>query len=405
MKHHVRAWRWYTADAGQRGLASPALGWLRNDLLILFVIAFELLDYIATSIERNEVTAAGVVVVALAPLLLLTRRDHPVRTLLALLAVQTAAGLFVPMVQGLGFAVFLALYGVVRTAPRATVAWCVALALASAAVRALAGGAPLLEVLGDAFGLMVVVLAALWVNQWRRQTALTRRLLAERAVTDERRRIARELHDVVAHHITTMYLMSGGARTVLDHDPDASREALVTLESSAREALGEMRTLLGVLRGDDAPEAPNEPQPGITDLRHLVDSVTAAGLPTKLRTTGTPPAAPLPATSGLTVYRIVQEALTNTRKHAGDATAEVHLDYGPDHLTVTITDDGHPHPHPRRASSLVGGGYGLLGMRERVAVHGGSLEAGPRAEGGFLVTATLPLSPPYPRAAERDPAS
>ncbi|MET8828247.1 histidine kinase [Streptomyces sp. NPDC004608] len=391
-----RAWRWYTAHARQRGLVSPALGWLRNDVLILFVTALELLDYIATSVGEDRLTPAGIVIVALSPQLLLARRDHPVGTLLALLAVQTVAGLLLPMTQGLGPAVLLALYGVARTAPRTTVAWCVALALASGLVRAAAGGSPLPTALGDGGGLVVVVLAAFWVGQWRRQTDLTRRLLAERAIAGERRRVARELHDVVAHHITTMYLMSGGARTVLDHDPEASREALVTLESSAREALGEMRTLLGVLRGDDAPEAPSEPQPGIGDLQGLVDSATTAGLPTKLRTTGTPPPAPLPATTGLTVYRIVQEALTNSRKHAGDATAEVHLDYGPDHLTVTVTDDGHPraHSHPRRSSSLVGGGYGLLGMRERVAVHGGSLEAGPRAEGGFLVAATLPLPPP-----------
>ncbi|MEU9334377.1 histidine kinase [Streptomyces sp. NPDC048290] len=388
-----RAVRWYTVHAGQRGLVSPALSWLRNDVLILVATALDMLDYLASGYDRGEVTWAGTVVVALAPQLLLARREHPVGTLVALVVVQSAAGLVVPLTHGVSVAVLIALYAVARTSDRRTLAWCLGLTIASSVVRSVAGNAPLEAIVGDALGLGLVVPVALWVRKWRRQTELTRHLLAERAVADERRRIARELHDVVAHHITTMYLMSGGARTVLDHDRDAAREALVTLEASAREALGEMRSLLGVLRGDDAPEAPSEPQPGIADIERLVEGVTTAGLPTKLRITGGPPPAPVPATVGLTVYRIVQEALTNSRKHAHGTHADVLLDYGPGRITVSVTDDGRPQPHPHRPSSPMGGGYGLLGMRERVAVHGGRLDAGPRDEGGFRVTATLPLPP------------
>ncbi|MFE2044374.1 sensor histidine kinase [Streptomyces sp. NPDC059477] len=392
----ARAWHWYTAHAGRRGLVSPALSWLRNDVLILFVTALELLDYLASGHGNGQVTRAGIAVVALSPQLLLARRDHPVRTLVALIAVQTATALFVPLTHGMSIAVLVALYGVARTAGRSTLAWCFALAVGSSAVRSAAGDDPLMSVVSDILGMALIVFIALWVRQWRRQTELTRRLLAENAVAAERRRIARELHDVVAHHITTMFLMSGGARSVLDHDPAASRDALITLEASAREALGEMRTLLGVLRSDDAPEAPSEPQPGIADIERLVETVTAGGLPVKLQVNGAPPPVPVPATVGLTLYRVVQEALTNTRKHAGGTGATVLLEYRPDDVTVSVTDDGRPSGRTpgRRGSSLAGGGYGLLGMRERVAVHGGSMEAGPRAEGGFLVTATLPLPPP-----------
>ncbi|MFJ4685925.1 sensor histidine kinase [Streptomyces sp. NPDC088789] len=393
-----RAGRWYLRHARERGLVSPALSWLRNDVLILFVTVLELVDYLGTAASSPwDATPVGVVLLVLTSALLLPRHSHPVRTLVALVAAQTAVGLIVPMGQGVSVPMLLAFYGVARTADRPTVIWAGVLTVGATAVRSLVAGVEFAAVAGDTLGPVLVGAIAVWVRQWRRQTALTRRLLEERAVTDERRRIARELHDVVAHHITTMYLMSGGARTMLDHDPAATREALVTLETSARSALGEMRALLGVLRSDDAPDAPSEPQPGVADIERLIESSKAAGVPAELHITGEPPAEAVPATTGLTLYRVVQEALTNARKHARGAHAVVRLDYGPGRVTVTVTDDGRPRPHGlagrRTASSLAGGGYGLLGMRERVAVHGGSLEAGPREEGGFRVTATVPLPP------------
>jgi signal transduction histidine kinase len=251
--------------------------------------------------------------------------------------------------------------------------------------------------------------------RWQRQGEANRRLLADRAVAEERRRIARELHDIVAHHVTTMQLMAGGARANLRGDSEVVREALVTLEGSGRLALREMRQLLDVLRADDEPDhsptpapggdrtstpvaAPDAPQPGAADLRRIVDDSRQAGLPTEFSVRGT--ARPLPPTTGLTVFRIVQEALTNTRKHAGPAEARVELTYHQDKVTVTVRDNG---TGAAPAPDTTGGGYGLIGMRERVALHGGTLDAGGLDGGGldgggldgggFLVTATLPLEP------------
>ncbi|MFD0571987.1 sensor histidine kinase [Kitasatospora gansuensis] len=193
------------------------------------------------------------------------------------------------------------------------------------------------------------------------------------------------MHDIVAHHITTMQLMAGGARANLA-DPEVAREALVTLESSGRLALREMRQLLDVLRTDDEPEStPALPQPGAEDLDRLVAESRLGGLPTEFGVHG--PVRPLPPTVGLTVFRIVQEALTNTRKYAGTAHASVRLTYRQDGVTVEVRDDGGEAPPPAGP-----GGYGLIGMRERVALHGGTLTVGPRPDGGFGVLAELPLT-------------
>ncbi|MEE1827285.1 ATP-binding protein, partial [Streptomyces sp. BE20] len=189
-----------------------------------------------------------------------------------------------------------------------------------------------------------------------------------------------------------MQLMAGGARANLGRDTEVVREALVSLEGSGRMALREMRQLLDVLRADDEPEtAPSLPQPGVDDLDRLLDESRLAGLPTALDVRG--PRRPLPPTVGLTVFRVVQEALTNTRKYAGPARATVRLTYREDGITVEVRDDGWgvlPQDGVRAAGS---GGYGLVGMRERVTLHGGTLTVGPQADGGFAVVADLPLPP------------
>ncbi|MGW5373516.1 sensor histidine kinase, partial [Streptomyces sp. NPDC004011] len=232
--------------------------------------------------------------------------------------------------------------------------------------------------------------SGLTAARWQRQVDANRRLLADRAVAEERRRIARELHDIVAHHITTMQLMAGGARANLAH-PEVVREALVTLESSGRLALREMRQLLDVLRaGDESDAAPASPQPGADDLGRLVDESRRAGLPTAFSVRG--PRRPLPPTVGLAVFRIVQESLTNARKYAGPASASVVLTYRADGIGVEVSDDGRGMPSQDARHEPVRSGYGLIGMRERVALHGGTLEAGPRPEGGFAVVAELPLA-------------
>ncbi|WP_329021489.1 sensor histidine kinase [Streptomyces sp. NBC_00690] len=381
--------RWWWQLAGERGLMSPALSWLRGDVLVLVVAALEILDYTGTSLANGkQITPVGVILLVLSALPLLIRREHPLAALVGILTLQTVASLATPMAHGNGVPTLLAMYAITRLCPPRTVALAFVVIQLVQVFRGLWNGMRPQDLAGECLGLFFVVILGWWVRKWRRQLDLNRELLAERAVAQERRRIARELHDVVAHHITTMYLMSGGARTHLEQDPETSREALVTLEASARTALREMRQMLGVLRGDDTfEEAPSQPQPGVADLDALIAESRASGLSARLVVTGEPQ--PLPTTVGLTLYRIAQEALTNVRKHAGPASADVHLGYLPDRITLEITDDG---AGGQRPQGVTGGGYGLLGMRERVAVHGGSLDVGRRDQGGFRVTATVPLT-------------
>jgi signal transduction histidine kinase len=216
-----------------------------------------------------------------------------------------------------------------------------------------------------------------------RSAALERQ--AEHATAAERARIAREMHDIVAHHLSVIVLQAAGARA-------SGRPAEATLEkieNSARQALSETRRLLGVLRGPDE-EAGLAPQPGIGDLDALAASVRAAGLPVRLVIDGD--LAALPATVDVSVYRIVQEALTNVLKHAGPAQADVTIGFGQDAVTIEVTDDGTAEPGQRAPV----GGHGLTGMRERAAVFGGELAAGPRPGGGYAVRARLPLSDRLP---------
>jgi signal transduction histidine kinase len=215
-------------------------------------------------------------------------------------------------------------------------------------------------------------------------TAALRRQ-AEQAAAAERARIARELHDIVAHHLSVIVLQAGGARA-------AGRPAGATLEkieNSARQALAETRRLLGVLRDPDE-DTGLAPQPGIGDLDTLAASVQAAGLPVNLVISGD--RAALPAAVEVSVYRIVQEALTNALKHAGPARADVTIGCAQDTITIEVTDDGIGEPAPPAPA----GGHGLAGMRERAAVFGGDLAAGPRPGGGFAVRARLPLGSGLP---------
>jgi signal transduction histidine kinase len=211
-------------------------------------------------------------------------------------------------------------------------------------------------------------------------------VFAERAVADERRRIARELHDVVAHHVSVMGVLATGTRRALRRDPVAADEALATIEETGRVALREMRRLLSVLRTDAEPVGELEPQPGLPGIDELLEQVREAGLPVELITSGEP--GRLDPGVALAVYRITQEALTNALKHAGPASAEVRLAFTPKELTIEISDTGRgPRPGPHYV------GHGLLGMRERISLYGGTLRAGARSGGGFRVAARIPLEP------------
>jgi signal transduction histidine kinase len=206
---------------------------------------------------------------------------------------------------------------------------------------------------------------------------------AEQAVAEERRRIARELHDVVAHHVSVIGVMATGARRMLKLDPDAAEQALGTIEQTSRTTLRELRRLLFLLRVENESDTQLTPQPGLDGIRLLIGQVCEAGLPASMRVEGEP--GELDPGVALTAYRIVQEALTNTLKHGGQATAEVRMGFEPRLLTIEVFDNG---LGPRGAVSP---GHGLLGMRERVAVYGGTLRTGPRPGGGFRVYARIPL--------------
>jgi signal transduction histidine kinase len=216
-------------------------------------------------------------------------------------------------------------------------------------------------------------------------------LRAAEAALAERRRIARELHDVIAHTLSVMVVQAGGARRVLDRDADRAGQALETVEATGREALDELRRMLGFVTDSGLVVlAPTEPQPTLADLASLTRRAGAAGLPTSYEEIGPrrPDRASLPAGAEIAAYRIVQESLTNALKHAGPgATASVTARWTDTAFMVEICDDG-----AGAGTRLPSGGHGLIGMRERVALYGGELEAGPRRPGGFRVAATLPLA-------------
>ncbi|MEV3856823.1 sensor histidine kinase [Streptomyces sp. NPDC050095] len=216
------------------------------------------------------------------------------------------------------------------------------------------------------------------------------------AVAAERARIARELHDVVAHNVSVMVVQADGAAYVLDQAPDQAKKALETISGTGRQALAEMRRLLGVLRtGEHEEGGEYVPQPDVEQIEDLVEQVRTAGLPVDFKVEGTP--RPLPSGVELTAYRIVQEALTNTRKHGGaNAGASVRLVYFDDGLGLLVEDDGKGAPHELYEDGGADGrGHGLIGMRERVGMVGGTLDAGPRPGGGFRISALLPLKPAH----------
>jgi signal transduction histidine kinase len=258
---------------------------------------------------------------------------------------------------------------------------------------------------------VMVALAALVFGVWafgerRRTRALYVAQLEERAarlehdrdreaklaVTEERTRIAREIHDVVAHGLSIMIVQADGGLYAADAAPEQAKKALATIGDTGRASLAEMRKMLGLLkedvRADLDPDQPR-PQPGVSQLPELIENVCQAGLAVEYQVTGQP--RDLPALLGLTAYRIVQEGLTNTLKHAGPgARTSVQLDYGREMLTVVVTDDG----RGAAAAGSTDPGHGLVGMRQRASISGGTVTAGPKAGGGYEVIARLPYNLP-----------
>ncbi len=286
--------------------------------------------------------------------------------------------------------------------------------LLAATLYELVRGGTLPEAIGS-FASGLAIFGAVWfAGDSVRARRLRTRVLEERAarlererdeaariaIQNERAQIARELHDVVAHSVSVMTVQAAAARRVLDEQPAAAKEALASIEATGRDALTEMRRLLGILRTDGDP-APLEPSRGLGGLGALISRAGASGVKVELSIEGQP--RPLPAGLDLAAYRIVQEALTNTIKHAGRARAAVRLRYEAERIAIEVADEG---PAPGAAGDrgaspgagdgvqgrgAPGTGHGLIGMAERVHLYGGTFRAGPRPGGGFGVEASLPL--------------
>ncbi|MGA5817816.1 sensor histidine kinase [Kitasatospora sp. NPDC094028] len=342
--------------------------------------------------------------VPLVPLPLALRRRYPLTVLWTVLPAALLVGhLSEDIAYTLGEVVLVATYSAAAYGRRPLPVRC-GLVAATAALVVLFEQAKLPHFPHWAIAVLVMVpvlAVAYELRMWRRRveeergrrSALEREQLAalERAVEHERARIARELHDVVTHNVSMMTIQAGAARKILDRSPEKAREAMAAVEAGGRAAMTELRHVMGLLtleagEGDDpAAGAGLSPQPGLDRLDALVDGVRQAGLPVELTVIGA--RRPVPPGVELAAYRVVQEALTNTVKHAGGAEAAVTVEYAADLLRVEVTDSG----GRRTGAAATGNGRGLLGLRERLAVYGGTLHTGPRTRGGYRVKALIPL--------------
>jgi signal transduction histidine kinase len=365
----------------------PRVGHRVGDALV--VLGFGLLSaFLIVGVVDDgpgRARAGTLAVLHIAPLALRRRWPAPVLGAMAASALLTIP-LGVPLVV-LGPAVLVAVYTVGATLepPRSRQALVGTLVVTGVVVAG--NGMDAGTVVGDAVGITV----AWWLGDRARRGALdTEREraagveAARRAAAAERLQIARELHDVVAHAMSVIAVQAGTGRFVADGSPDLARDALASIETTSRAALQEMRRLLSVLRDEDAVAGDLLPAPGLADVDGLVAATAGAGVAVDLRTCGD--VVPLPSGVDLCAYRVVQEALTNVRKHARASRATVTIAYEPAALSLEIVDDGVGDGAP------AGGGQGQVGMRERVHLYGGDVEVGPCAGGGYRVAARLPLA-------------
>ena len=356
-----------------------------------------------TSHIRPGWRGLAAVAAALAALPLAWRHRAPI-AVWAVVGLATLGGMVNHGTDFKGPALLVALYTVVTMSSRR-----VSLltgAITAVAVTAATAGGERHSAHWQDFVLPPLVVAAVWlvgdnvrvrrayVGELEAKAAraeLDRAADSARAAAAERTRIARELHDVVVHHVSVIAVQAGAARMQADQagDTGPAREAWAAVEATARTALAELRRLLGLLRSDHDTAALS-PAPGLDQLERLVEDLRRAGLPVEARIEGT--AGPLPSAVDLSAYRIAQEALTNVLKHAGPVHTVLVVRFCGDHVDVEVTNDAAPGP----PSVYEGSGHGLVGMRERVGLLGGRLSAHARAEGGFAVLASLPLGGPQP---------
>ncbi len=341
----------------------------------------------------GDVGTATYLLLAASSVALLWRRSRPLIVLAATLVASLVWDV-ISLDGGPSLAIFVSLYGVGRYIEEQRTSY---LAVAAAFLVVIANDLIEREPV-SVIGLSLVLVFVAWyvgrrIKGRREYLALLeeraeylereRAAAAQRAADEERTRIARELHDVVAHRVSMITVQAGAAQTVAGSDPERAVRAMAAVEEEAREALRELRQVLGVLRGDDQPEG-LAPMHGLAEIPELVEEMRRAGVDASLSNDRDP--GDLPAGVDLASYRIVQEALTNVLKHAGpDPEAEVRLSTDNQMLIIEVTDRG------AGVSTLAGSGQGLVGMRERVALLGGNFDAGPRLGGGFRIIARLPL--------------
>ncbi|MEV5142130.1 sensor histidine kinase [Streptomyces syringium] len=395
-----------TPHALERRIAGWPRAALDVPLAVGFTVVALLLGQERPPVGWHALDTGGLVLTVVTNMLLAGRRRMPVTvftTICALSLVHVAAGYW-PVIQTA--AAMLALYTVAAARPPRTTGLCAGGLVALWVVSGLSN--PHSD-MGTVAAQSVVTPAALWWfgNAARRLarrnaqlSAVTEQLRRERdgnarrAVAEERVRIARELHDVVAHHMSVISVQAGLAHYVFTTDPDTARQALGTISGTSGEALEELRRLLAVLRvgpegaDDNGGDGAYQPAPGLDRLEETAERVRAAGVPVTLEIVGERPR--LPPGPDLCAYRVVQEALTNVIKHARPAAATVRVEFRPHQLTVRVTDDGGGRVPANPGPS---DGHGLIGMRERARIYGGTLAAGPCDHGGFEVRLTLPLQP------------
>ena len=390
---------------------SRAPGWVLDGAIALVVAVLGVLEAVwgidATHRQGPVWAQSGLYVVTAG--LLVLRRRAPIGCLAAIVVVSTVEFAIFGSPEGQGVALpgVIAGYSIGRWVDRRRSWW--GLVLAVVLWASWSGLDPMNKTLDDRW--LTVIWLAPWIIAWlvgalvrttaqaTEQRRLVREQRASRAVAEERNRIARELHDVIGHSVSVMTVQASAVRRRLREDQAVERQALETVEAVGREALAEMRRMVGVLREADAVQdrAPDrEPPPGLAQVERLVGKFRAAGLPVELDVSGEE--AQLAPGLDLTAYRLLQEGLTNTLRHAVSPTrVEVSIDQRPDRLVLAVRDDG------RVQAADAEAGHGLLGMQERVAVYGGSLVARPRPTGGFELVATLPVEvvvPPEPARLE-----
>jgi signal transduction histidine kinase len=383
--------------------------WIRVDVVMSLLFFAGGLGHLVTRARSEEHTSSTVFIVllALASLPIAGRRRFPV----GVLALVTAA-LSISTMLGQSFApepwIALPLYTVTVTHDRRSslvalglVGMSLAISLGvSLAFRPAAGDvtfnfflAAATWFVGDSVRARRTYIAGLAEQAAQRQRRELERV--EQSIAEERLRIARELHDVIAHSLSVIAVQSGVGRHVIDSRPDQARDALAAVEKTSRAALQDLRSVLGALRRVEGDEPALTPAPGIGDLEGLVDQIRAAGVPVKFHTEGEHQ--PFPQSVELSVYRIVQEALTNVVKHAGPAEVAVDVTFDDEAILIEVVDNGRGStngaPGPDGVGrSEEGAHHGIVGMRERAGLFGGSLSAGPRPGGGFRVLARLPVA-------------